>query len=275
MSIFLFIGTATAQEGCVAPNFPDNSLNLSDGVISDQWSSIQTYANLSEFGDGGFMKFSHNSTDLFALFGSNDKKWISIEFETESSDCMTAGSDAWIFYIDHNNNVVTAVDATMKGQKLPESDAQNDLHFEATFVNDFVYIEVVRKLDTQDTTSPDMTFANGTEAILLVASNNDHFSARTQYYLAVSFSDDVGDFVPPSLGVNWKARENFFFDISLLIAPAFILTHFTLRVIINPLEHPDSIIDSTAVRAPSFKERWNSIRSSGEFKQKIQEDTDQ
>jgi hypothetical protein len=253
----------TAQEigGCIAPTFPESNLNLSDGAISNEWPNVETYVNLTEFGTGGFLKFSHNTTHIFTLIGVNDKSWVAIEFEPDVDNCMVDGHDTWVFYIDQAGKSVDAVDATMRGIDVPEADVQNDLAYEATFQENFVYIEVVRAFDTLDTNSYDVPFMNGTEITMLVASNNDHMGSRTYYYLCVVFSDDPENFVPNiDLGIDWNKRKDILFYGGLIFAAIFILTHITMRLILYPLKHPNSIVDSTTFKSPTIKDRLRSLK---------------
>jgi hypothetical protein len=275
------INHTSGQElgGCIAPTFPESNLDLSDGAISNEWPQIETYVNLTEYGQGGFIKFSHNTTHLFALIGAKDKDWVAIEFEPDLDNCMADGHDTWIFYMDYDSQSVDGIDATMRGIDIPEADAQNDLLYEPTFVDDFVYIEVVRPFDTLDTTSYDVTFTNGTEITMLVASNNDHMGSRTIYYLCVFFTSHPDPYVPDiDLGVDWSEKKDLLFYGGLIFAGLFIATHITMRVILYPLTHPNSIIDSTKMTSPSLKDRWQMLRAKTEVTTENivkMEDTDQ
>lgn len=278
LSIFFLISQTSCQGigGCIAPTFPESNLDLSDGAISNEWPQVETYVNLTEFGDGGFIKFSHNTTHIFSLIGANDMEWVAIEFESEMDDCMIDGHDTWVFYIDTTEKSVDGIDATMRGIDEPEADTQNDLYYEATFVEEFVYIEVVRAFDTQDLESYDIPFVNGTQLVMIVASDDDHMGDRTPYYLCVVFSDRP-DFVPNiDLGIDWTKRKDILFYGGMIFAAIFVATHITMRLVLHPLKHPNSIVDSTKVKPPTLKERWNWLRQPLKVTEKnvIQEETE-
>ena len=55
---------ATSQT-FVGPTFPESELNLADSMISPSWDDITTFSDVKEFGNGGFVKFSHNTTHIF------------------------------------------------------------------------------------------------------------------------------------------------------------------------------------------------------------------
>jgi len=98
-------GTTAASQsarGFIAPNV-NSSLTLNNGQVETFWSEISTYQNISEFGDGSFVKFANNQTHLFSLLvypQSND--WVSIEFEPEPEVCMANLNDGWSFYVEQN-----------------------------------------------------------------------------------------------------------------------------------------------------------------------------
>jgi hypothetical protein len=174
---------------------------------------------------------------------------------------MMPNHDTWVFYIDASAKTINPIDATFKGTVAkPESDSQNDIVAEAIFTEDVTYIEVTRKFDTQDQSSPDMLFANGTETYLTFASEGDHTSTRNLYYLNIQFTDvdSIIQVKAPDV-TDWNTIKEYVIFGAVLFAVLFALTHYIIRQKLRPLDHGSRIIDSTILRPPKFKERWNTL----------------
>jgi hypothetical protein len=257
--VVLFFSQPAMAESLVfvAPTFPETDVNLSDGQVADSWSQITSYGNLSEYGTGGFAKFAHNETHMFALLATSTQSWIAIEFDAET-DCMLNGHDTWIIYVNTADKTIDLVDGTFKGTVLPEHDAQNDLIGEAIFTSDLTYIEVIRPFDTLD--SSDIVFANGSSTFMTFASEEDHTSTRTMYYLNVQFTDvgSIAAIEAPDV-TDWQKIQEYTLFGAMVFAVLFGLTHYIIRQKLRPLEHGSRIIDSTIHHPPKFKERWNTL----------------
>ncbi len=244
----------------VAPTYPEFDFSISDNKISESWGDITTYANLTEFGTGGFAKFAHNQTHMYALLGTTTDQWIAIEFDASGDDCMLSNHDTWIFYINPDEMSLNTVDSTFVGLVMPENDMQNDLYAEAIFTDDLTYVEVLRKFDTADQTSPDIVFANGSSTYLTFASDEDHDTKRHLYYLNIQFTD-IGSIVAveaPDV-IDWQQIKEITLYGAMIFAVSFALTHYIVRQKLRPLEHGSRLIDSTIVTPPRFKERWNTL----------------
>ncbi|MCE7733896.1 MAG: hypothetical protein GPJ54_03390 [Candidatus Heimdallarchaeota archaeon] len=249
-----------ATQTFVGPTFPEAELDLSDSLISTSWEDITTFSSVKEFGTGGFVKFSHNTTHVFVLLAANLTQWIAIEFGSDGQECMVTGNDAWIFYINEQEQSIQPVDSKYNGLAVPDPDTQDDLATEAIFDEDFIYIEVMRKFDTLDNSGGDHVFSNGSTSYITFASKDDHFDDRTAYYLQIQFSDTgaVQDIVVPEV-VDWNERKDLLLFSSLIAVTLFIATHYLVRVKFRPLAHGSRFIDSTIMKAPKFKERWNTL----------------
>ncbi|MHA2097868.1 MAG: hypothetical protein ACW99A_04205, partial [Candidatus Kariarchaeaceae archaeon] len=128
----------------VAPTFPESEFNVTDSIISPAWDDITSFSNVGEFGQGGFVKFSHNTTHIFALLGTNMTRWIAIEFGSDGQDCMVPDNDAWVFYINDQDKSLQSLDTKYDGLSVPEVDNQNDLISEAIFTDELTYVETMR-----------------------------------------------------------------------------------------------------------------------------------
>lgn len=273
-TIFVFVmlcgATSTSSQlTFVAPTFPEIELNTNDGLISPEWDRISSFADVKEFGVGGFVKFSHNTTHFFALLASNSTAWIAIEFESDGQDCMVTDDDAWVFYINNQDKTIQAVDAKYSGLGIPPSDSQNDLHAEGIFSEDLTFIEVSRKLNTLDPDGADIVFANGTSIFLTFASADDHYDERTPYYLQIQFTDiDSVQIIKPPEIVDWNSRKHVILFTAMVFVVIFIAIHYIIRVRVRPLTHGSRFIDSSIMRPPKFKERWNTLVDRGKSKNK-------
>ena len=145
ITIFIFTGfigtsvlagtntTTQSARGFIAPRV-ESEVNLNDGQVTAFWSEITTYQNISEFGEGGFVKFANNETHLFSLIVyPQSNAWVSIEFEPDPDACMTNLNDGWSFYVELNPDQVEARDIKFVGTVMPDNDAQMDLRVEGSF----------------------------------------------------------------------------------------------------------------------------------------------
>ncbi|OLS19482.1 MAG: hypothetical protein HeimC2_34670 [Candidatus Heimdallarchaeota archaeon LC_2] len=260
--ITLLFTTPTAANDVVliAPTYPDLDFSISDDKISDSWDEITTFANLTEFGLGGFAKFAHNETHIYLLLGTTTKSWIAIEFDASADECMETNHDTWIFYINPTEKTLRSVDATFKGLAAPEIDDQNDLFGEVIFNDDLIYIEALRAFNTEDQTSPDIIFSNGSSTFLTFASEENHETTRQPYFFNVQFTD-IGSIVEiesPDV-INWQEIKEYVLFGAMIFAVFFALTHYIVRQKLRPLEHGSRLIDSNIVTSPKFKERWNTL----------------
>ncbi len=264
-------GPAVASEtmdGFIAPVI--SQLNLTDGQIESEWESVYTYQNISEFKDGGYVKFANNETHLFSLFVSSvDVAWISVEFEPDPSTCMKNLNDGWTFYINQETSEVTAKDVKFVGTVIPSDDNKNDLNFESVVVENQVYIEVIRPFNTQDTEGYDIVFKNGSINIMQFASKGSHIKKHTFYYLLVR-TDPVGEennnntnstnpvIIPEIPQVQDLSQLKF---LLIGVAPigvlGFVIFHLMRRVITNPIQHDYNRVTTATFKPPTLKERWN------------------
>lgn len=266
LAIFLALALVQTQpvlattQTFVGPTFPETELNLTDSLISTSWDDITTFSNVKEYGTGGFAKFSHNTTHLFVLLAANMTQWIAIEFGSDGQECMVSGNDAWVFYINEQEQSVQAIDSKYNGLAVPDPDMQNDLAIEAVFEQDLIYIEIMRKFNTLDNSGGDHVFSNGSTSYLTFASKDDHYDDRTPYYLQIQFTDigAIKQIKVPKV-VDWNERKDLLLYLSLIAVTLFITTHYLVRVKFRPLAHGSRFIDSTIMKAPKFKERWNTL----------------
>lgn len=242
-----------------------SNLNLNDGMLDEIWTSVDTYQDVSEFGNGGYVKFANNGTHLFSLLvSSQDMEWISIEFEPDPSVCMTKLNDGWSFYIDKSDEAVLAKDVNFIGGKIPDDDDVHDLSVESIFSGDLVMIEVVRLFNTEDTDGYDIVYANGSTYMTQFASSDDHFGVHNHYYLVITDKTSGDGFVPTGIPqVDILNQVKF---LALGMTPVglfgFIIIHFIRRVITSPIKHDYTRIASSSKKPPSIKERWNETFSS-------------
>lgn len=260
--------TADGMEGFTSNNFSNETLNLNNGKIDDAWSNVTSEQVLTEFGDSGSAKFANNGTHLFALLtASASYEWISIEFETESGQCMRNGHDGWTIYIDQATNDVNLLDISFVGSVIPLTDAKNDLQSEYVITGDLLEIEIVRPFDTSDSDGSDIVYENSSLVLLSFASNVDHYDTRQGFYLSIQYYEGIEDgFIPleiiPELNipvaVDWLPVKTSILQISVFFIGFFISVHFLVRVLRRPLTHGSRIVDED-FRAPTFIQRWNSL----------------
>jgi len=260
--------TSQSMTGFVSPK-TNSSLNLNDGQIAPFWSNVTIYENISEFGSGGYAKFANNGTYLFSLIVFPDyNEWISIEFEPSPDACMTNLNDGWSFYLPGSNQV-QEIDVKFVGSVKPENDAQNDISIESIFTGGLVYIEVVRPFDTGDTAGYDIVLQNGSLNIIQFASENDHFSLHTNYYLLTTdYSIDSIDSIdnestsPPivipviPVGINLNQIKYTIIATVPIGLFIFIIFHAIRRVITKPIKHEYARIVGNSHTPPTFKKRW-------------------
>jgi len=263
--------TSQSMTGFVSPK-TNSSLNLNDGQIAPFWSNVTIYENISEYGSGGYAKFANNGTYLFSLIVCpDDNEWISIEFEPSPNECMTNLNDGWSFYINPHapsGNQVQEVDVKFVGSVKPENDIQNDISIESIFTGGLVYIEVVRPFDTGDTAGYDISFQNGSLNIIQFASENDHISLHTDYYLlttdySIDKSSNSSSSPPPinipdiPVGINLNQIKYIILATVPIGLFFFITFHAIRRVITRPIKHEYTRIVGNSHAPPTFKERWN------------------
>ena len=133
-----FIGTSAlggtnsvtqSATGFIAPKVLTN-VSLNDGLISEFWANITSYQNISEYGEGGFVKFANNATHLYSLLVfPKDSEWVSVEFEPDPEACMTNLNDGWSFYTSESPDSVDAKDVKFVGIRKPEDDIQKTFDF--------------------------------------------------------------------------------------------------------------------------------------------------
>jgi len=262
------------MDGFIAPVI--SQLNLTDGQIESEWESVYTYQNISEFKDGGYVKFANNETHLFSLFVSSvDLGWISVEFEPDPSVCMKNLNDGWTFYINQETSEVTAKDVKFLGTVIPSDDNKNDLTFESVVIENQVFIEAIRPFNTQDTEGYDIVFENGSINIMQFASKGSHIKKHTFYYLLVRTDPVGGENNNNSNTTDNNNNNNTIIipeipqvqDLSQLkflligVAPigvlGFVVFHLMRRVITNPIKHDYNRVTTATFKPPTLKERWN------------------
>ncbi len=274
-----FIGTSAlggtnsvtqSATGFIAPKVLTN-VSLNDGLISEFWVNITSYQNISEYGEGGFVKFANNATHLYSLLVfPKDSDWVSVEFEPEPEACMTNLNDGWSFYTSESPDSVDAKDVKFVGARKPENDIQKNLATENIFVGNLAYVELVRPFDTGDTDGFDITFSNGSLNMLQFASKADHFGAHTDYYLIVTVIDPVigevpdeedsviDDILSSSLptGVNLGQIKFLLLGVTPAGVFVFIILHAIRRVFTSPIQHGYERVVSSSHKPPTFMERW-------------------
>jgi hypothetical protein len=245
----------------------NSSLNLNDGQIDPFWSEISTYQNISEFGEGGLVKFSNNGSHLFSLIvypQNND--WVSIEFEPEPEACMANLNDGWSFYVEQNPDQVEARDIKFKGVTMPDTDAQTDLSIEAIFNNSMVYVELVRQFDTGDIDGLDVLFYNGSVNMMQFASKDDHIGFHEDFYILITDKlVGVGSETPVidiPVGANLGQIKFILLGVTPLGILIFIGLHAIRRVFTNPIEHKYNRVVTDGHNPPSFVKRWKETFSS-------------
>ncbi len=267
--------------GFTAPRIPINStVDLHNGQIESFWSLIDTYQNVSEYGNytqDNYVKFANNDTHLFALFTTlSTNEWISVEFEPNPYlKCMANLNDGWTFYIEGNTNTVEARDVNFLGTVIPSTDTNNDLSIESIFSGDLVFIEVVRQFDTQDTAGYDIVYSNGSFNTLQFATNGHHFDAHNIYYLFLTDTLLGGEIVieePTDIPTHIVSLQNqvdlnqvkfVLIGITPIGVLGFMFIHFLRRVYSSPIQHGYVRISNESKSPPSFRERWNETFSSG------------
>jgi hypothetical protein len=250
------------------------SLNLNDGQIDPFWECISEYQNVTEFGPGGYVKFSNNKSHLFSLVVcAADSEWVSIEFDADSSNCMATQHDGWAFYIDEISQTVEARDVHFVGTRYPEIDDDNDLSIESIFSGDLVFIEVMRPFATRecDSTGCDIVYMNKTVSQIQFASEADHYGAHTIYYLLIT-DKPIGEgygALPdlPSI-INCDEIKISVLNLTVVGVFGFMILHFIRRVIFSPIKHESRVVLNSSVPgfngSPSFRERWKQTFSSEE-----------
>ena len=264
-----------SSSGFVAPQ-TNNTLSLNDGLISDFWINVTQYQDISEFGNGGFVKFANNGTHLFSLMvAQKDSIWISIEFEPDPDECMINLNDGWTMYIDENTYQVVARDIKFEGYVIPDNDAQNDLRIESIVVDDYVQIEVVRPFDTGDTNGYDITFSNGSVNVMQFASMDDHIGTHEDFFVFVTdqsidgIDGSTGDdsiTIPIDIdlptGFNLNQLKFTLLGLTPLGVFVFIMFHVFRRVITRPIKHGYERVVTNDHKPPTFMERWRETFSS-------------
>ena len=265
--------TADTPAGFTAPRIPiNNTMDLHNGQIEPFWSLVETYQNVSEYGNN-YVKFANNDTHLFALFTTlSTNEWISIEFEPNPYlKCMANLNDGWTFYIQGDTQTVEARDVNFIGTVIPSTDTNNDLLIESIFSEDLVYIEAVREFDTLDTEGYDIVYSNGSFNTLQFATNGNHFGEHNIYYL---FLTDLvlGGEEPTDLPTNIiDAQDQLDLNqvkfVLIGITPigvlGFMFIHFLRRVYSSPIQHGYDRISNESKSPPSFRERWKETFSRG------------
>ena len=256
------------------------NINLSDGQTEAFWSNITVYQDVSEFGPNGYAKFANNGTHLFSLFVSTrDNEWVSIEFEPDPEECMTNLNDGWTIYIDQSENKTTAKDIKFVGMVMPQDDSKKDISVESIFTGDYVYTEIMRPFDTNDSAGYDITFNNGSLNMIQFASAQQHIGVREDYYLfltdqvvarAVDTDDpdgiidpvDIIDpdeiIVPTNVPSSFNVNQLKFILLGLtpISVFAFLIIHTARRVFSNPIENENVRVVSKSFKPPTFKQRF-------------------
>ncbi|MHA1994121.1 MAG: hypothetical protein ACW97Z_06245 [Candidatus Hodarchaeales archaeon] len=249
-----------SASGFVAPKAPAN-LNLNDGSIADFWVNVTSYQNVSEFGEGGFVKFANNETHLYSLLVfPKDSDWVSVEFEPEPDACMTNLNDGWSLYVTESPDTVEAKDIKFVGVQMPDDDEQKDIAIESVFEDNLAYVELVRPFDTGDTDGFDIAYYNGSLNMMQFASEANHIGAHTDYYLLVTDSlagevpDDPNVDIP--VGVNLGQIKFLLLGITPLGVIVFIIFHAFRRVYSSPIKHGYERVVGNGHKPPTFMKRW-------------------
>ena len=266
---------STDQVGFVSPK-TTSRIDLNDGQIASFWSNINSYQDVTEFGESAYVKFANNGTHLFALLvSSSDNEWISVEFEPDSSMCMMNLNDGWSFYINKDAETVSAKDVMFKGTRIPTNDAKNDLFIESIFSEGLVYIETIRPFDTSDLNGYDITFHNASTNYIQFASDKNHFDFHAIFYLYIYIPADppsnetlssettetifiptiIPD-IPPPNGVDLSQVKFLLLGVTPVGVFGFVGIHLIRRVIYSPIKHDHDRIVSSSWKPPTFVERF-------------------
>ncbi|MHA2247272.1 MAG: hypothetical protein ACXADY_20165 [Candidatus Hodarchaeales archaeon] len=267
LTILNVVGKLSAdQVGFVSPK-TTSRIDLNDGQIASFWSNINSYQDVTEFGENAFVKFANNGTHLFALLvSSSNNTWISVEFEPASSLCMKNLNDGWSFYINKDEETVIAKDVMFVGARIPDDDAKNDLFIESIFSEGLVYIETIRPFDTSDLNGYDISFHNASTNYLKFASNKNHFGAHKIFYLHIYIPVDSpgnetsGSFIipdiPPPDGVDLSQVKFLLLGVTPVGVFGFVGIHLIRRVIYSPIKHDHDRIVSSSWKPPTLVERF-------------------
>ncbi len=254
------VSVTQSTSGFVAPIAPSD-LSLVDGQIADFWINVTSYQNISEFGEGGYVKFANNETHLYSLLVfPSDSDWVSVEFQPEPDACMTNLNDGWSLYVTENPDTVEAKDIKFVGVVMPDDDAQKDITIESVFEGSMTYVELVRPFDTGDTDGYDIVYTNGSLNMMQFASASDHIGAHTDYYLLIT--DSLAGDVPtnPSVDIPTGANLGQIKFLLLGVTPVgvvvFILFHAFRRVYSSPIKHEFNRVVGNSHKPPTFMERW-------------------
>lgn len=257
-----------AMKGFINLNFPDNSLDVKDGIISKSWDNVTSYQNITEFGEQGKVYFANNRTHIFAKLEIDASlPWVAIEWNSDPSNFMEKGNDVWTVYLDDTDKTFEVKDATMDGTDIPIEDPNNDIYAECVFEDNIATVEIVRPYIGADVT--DVQFSNNTIYKLTFASYDAHYEVDNQYYVNLLWVN-MTLYGPPIIeepviidnSFDWTGlKMNILYGV-LAFTGAFIATHFLIRGIFRPLHHPSRIVDAN-YKNPTFGDRWNQIKTIG------------
>jgi hypothetical protein len=264
-----FIGTSAIAEiaftnqsatGFIAAKAPTD-VNLNDGLLSEFWVNVTSYQNISEFGEGGYVKFANNDSHLYSLLVfPRDSGWVSVEFEPEPDECMTNLNDGWSFYTSESPDSVEAKDIKFVGVRMPDDDMQTDIKIEAIFESNMAYVELVRPFDTSDPDGFDIVYTNGSLNMMQFASQADHIGAHKDYFLLITDSmvgeepQDPGVDIPT--GANLGQIKFLLLGATPLGVFVFIIFHAFRRVFSSPIKHDFDRVVGNSHKAPTFMERF-------------------
>lgn len=190
---------ATSQQTGATGNITSVALDgqtvaIGDQVISSFWSDIPAF-EVSEYTvdtTQGYVKSAHDDYYSYFLFAyASSLKWIAVELDADTANCMEAGHDGWVF---GNSSSITGFswvgDVHFLGDNQhPAQDARNDVSFERVTdsASGLTFVEMKRALDTGDTAGNDIVFTIDTTYTVKFASEKAHKQGeRAVYTLAIS-----------------------------------------------------------------------------------------
>ncbi|MHA2365853.1 MAG: hypothetical protein ACXAC7_17980 [Candidatus Hodarchaeales archaeon] len=225
----------------------NNSISVSDGVIDPLWDSYSPI-EISEFGSGGFIKTSQNGFYLSVIIGYESTiKWISLEFDVATDDCMVDGHDGWTFGTGYD--VTYSGDGYFVGLDEPIDDIRNDIFYEMIEGTPLNHIEIVRVLDPKDSDGYDAVFnLTNTVKVQFAGSGEYHKGSHDIYSWTLSNNAPPGGTgtVPTNGGsdssIDTGELSDIVFIFSVVMVFVTVFIHGVLRVISRPIKHEKRIV---------------------------------
>jgi hypothetical protein len=170
-------GTQQQTDDITAYTVDSQSIVIGDQQVSSVWSSDPQF-DVSEYKESttqGYVKALHDSYYIYFLFAfPSDLKWVAMELDANSENCMQAGHDGWVFGTGTSSDLNYYGDVSFVGTNShPVQDQRNDLTFEKVTdsASGLSFIEVRRALDTSDTAGKDLVFVDDSTFTVKFASS--------------------------------------------------------------------------------------------------------